>query len=299
MTSGRGRERPGLTYGQLSLSIVAAMVALVSLAGCGGSTNSLHAVRSAATKTLSLTAQSTLTLTDARLFGGTPGTIVGRAEFSFPRGLGYEALQVPALGRRASGTADLVFLPQQLWSKPVVHSALPEGHLWISATFTGSRSAEATTPSLALALESMNPQLLLEEIATGAVAASSSGQRVIDHVPFTEYVVSVDLAKALGATAATGALRTAIQHELATLRAGRGTHAGSLVRIVARVDGIGRLAQLQASLPGSRLGTVQIALWKFGSTIPLSLPLPSETVDLASLGRSHGAATARWVVTGE
>jgi hypothetical protein len=144
----------------------------------------------------------------------------------------------------------------------------------------------------------MNPQLLLEEIATGAVAASSSGQRVVDHVPLTEYVVSVDLVRALAA-AETGALRTAMQQELSALRAGRGTHASSLVRIVARVDGAGRLAQLQASLPGSKLGRVQIALWKFGSTIPLSLPLASETVDIASLGRPHGTATPRWVLTGE
>jgi len=290
---------PRLTYRQLPPSMLAATFVLVALAGCGGNANPLHAVRSAATNTLSLTAQSTLTLTGARLFGGTPGTIVGRAEFSFPKGLGYQALQVPALGRRAAGTAYLVFLPQQLWSKPVVNSALPEGHLWISAKFTDSRSAGSTTPSLALALESMNPQLLLEEIATGAVAASSSGHRVVNHVPFTEYVVSVDLAQALAAAGKTGAFRAAMQQELSALRAGRGTDAGSLVRIVAGVDGTGRLAQLQASLPGSKLGTIQIGLWKFGSTIPLSLPLASETADLASLPRSHGASTARWVFTGE
>jgi hypothetical protein len=283
---------------QLPPAILAALVALMTLAGCGGSANPLHTVRSAATNTLSLTAQSTLTLTGARLFGGTPGTILGRAQYSFPKGLGYAALQVPALGRRAPGTAYLVFLPQQLWSKPAVNRALPEGHLWISATFADTRPAGPRPPSLALALETMNPQLLLEEIATGAVAASSSGQRVINHLPFTEYVVSVDLARALAAAEA-GALRTAIRQELAALRADRGTHAGSLVRIVAGVDGAGRITQLQASLPGSKLGTVQIALLKFGSTIPLSLPLPSETVDIASLRRSHGSATAGWVFTGE
>lgn len=285
-------------YRHSPLSILAALCALVALAGCGGSANPLRAARSAATNTLSLTAQSTLTLTDPRLFGGTPSTIIGRAEFSFPRGLGYQALQLPALGRRGSGTAYLVFLPRQLWSKPVLNGALPAGRLWILAPFTDSRSAGSTTPFLALALEGMNPQLLLEEIATGAVAASSSGQRVINHVPFTEYVVSVDLAKALAATE-TGALRTAMRQELSALRAGRGTHASSLVRIVAGVDGAGRLAHLQASLPGSKLGTVQIALWKFGSTIPLSLPLRSETVDIASLQRPAGAATARSVLTGE
>ena len=182
---------PGLLHRPLPVSILTALLALVALAGCGGRSNPQHAVRSAATNTLSLTAQSTLKLTGAQLFGGTPGTIVGRGEFSFPKGLGYGALQVPALGQRAGGTSYLVYLPKQLWSKPIVNTALPDGHLWISAKFADSRSAGSTTPSLALVLESMNPQLLLEEIATGAVAASSSGHRVIDHVPLTEYVVSV------------------------------------------------------------------------------------------------------------
>jgi hypothetical protein len=271
----------------------------VALTGCGGSSNPLQRVRSAATNTLTLTAQSTLTSSGARLFGGTPGTILGRAQYSFPHGLGYEAIQVPALGRRAAGTAYLVFLPQELWSKPVVSGALPKGRLWISATFSDSRSLGPRPPSLALALESLNPQLLLEEIATGAVSASTSGHRVVNHLPYTEYAVSVDLTRALAATTEAGAIRTAIRQELSALRAGRGTHAGSLVQIVAGVDGSGRITQLRASLPGSKLGTVQIALLRFGSTIPLSLPLPSETVDIASLRDSHKAATARWVFTGE
>jgi hypothetical protein len=292
MTSG-----PRATYRRLPLSILAAGCALVALAGCGGSANPLHTVRGAATKTLSLTAQSTLTSTGARLFGGTPGTIPVRAQYAFRRGLGYAALQVPGPSGQPAGTAYLVFLPQQLWTKPVVTRALPKGHLWISATFTDA-PAGPRPPSLALALESMNPQLLLEEIVTGAVAATSSGQRVVNHVPFSEYVVSVDLARAIAATKA-GALRTAMQQELSALRANRGSAAGSRVQIVAGVDGAGRITELQASVPGTTLGTVQIALVKFGSTIPLSLPLPSETVDVASLARSHGSATAAWVLTGD
>ena len=141
---------------------------------------------------------------------------------------------------------------------------LPKGDLWLSAEFTNAPSAGSTTASLALVLESMNPQLLLTEIATGAVAASSSGDRVVNHVPYTEYVVSVDLERALAA--ARGALRVAMQQELAALRSARGAHVRALVRVVARIDGNGRLAQLQASLPGSSLGTVQITLWRFGTT---------------------------------
>jgi hypothetical protein len=265
--------------------VLASLAAMVSLAGCAGGRNPLHAARDAASTTLGLTAQSTLTLTDARLFGGTPGTILGRAQYAFPKGLGYAALQVPADGARAAGPAYLVFLPQQLWSRPVTSSSLPKGRLWISATF-GSAPSPATAP-LALALETLNPQLLLEEIATGAVSAKASGHRVVNHVPFSEYAVTVDLTRSLAAVKGT-ALRAAIRQEL---RAARGPR----VQVVAGVDGSGRVANLEASLPGSQLGTVRFTLARFGSTIPLSLPLPSQTVDVASLG---GAAGARRAFTG-
>ena len=144
----RGRERPSPRYLRLPLSLLAVLGALVALAGCGGSSSPLHAVRTAATNTLALTTQSTLTSTGARLFGGNAGTILGRAQYSFPKGLGYEALQVPAGGRRAAGTAYVVFMPQQLWSKPVVSSALPKGHLWITATYSDARPESSTARSI-------------------------------------------------------------------------------------------------------------------------------------------------------
>lgn len=267
------------------ISILAAALVLPSLAGCG-SADPLHTVRSAATGTLALTAQSTLTLTGSRLFGESP-TILVRGEFSFPRGLGYAALQIPPGGGRVAGTAYFVFLPARLWIKPVSSAPLPEGDLWVSARFAGPRPAVSTPPALVLVAEAMNPQLLLEEIATGAVAATSAGHRVVDHVPYAEYVVSVDVARALTAASKTGALRVAMQQQLSALRAVGG---GSRLRIVAGVDGAGRLAQLRCSLPGSKLGTLQIALWKFGRAIPLSLPLASETADIASVPAVRAAS---------
>jgi len=253
-------------------SILAVGVALLVIAGCGGSSDPLGAVRKAATRTLASTAQTTLTLSGSQLFDNNP-TIIGRGQFSFPKGLGYEAIQVPS----PLGTAYLVFQPTQLWIKPVSSASLPEGDLWVTTRFAGSRSSVATTPPLALVLEGTNPELLVEEIARGAVAASSSGHRVVDHVPYTEYTVSVDLQRALAATKKAGAIRVAMQQQLAALRASSG---GSRLRVVARVDGAGRLAQLQYPLAGSTLGTVQLELWKFGSVIPLSLPLAHETGDI-------------------
>ena len=104
-------------------------------------------------------------------------------------------------------------------------------------------------------------------------------------MPFTEYDVSVDVARA--ERAATGALRAAMQQQLAALH-------GSRLRIVTRVDGAGRLAQLRCSLAGTQLGMVQIALWKFGRPVPLSLPLARETADIATVP----AATAGGLLAG-
>jgi len=224
---------------------------------------------------------------------GEASAIVVRGEFAFRRGLGYAAVQVPARGERAAGTAYLVFQPTRLWIKPVSSAGLPQGALWVS---TAPAAARSPTSSLAFALEGMNPQLLLEEIAAGAVAASSSGHRVVDHVPYAQYDVTVDPARALAATRTTGALRVAMQRQLAALRA---VGAPARLRIVVGVDGAERLAQLRFSLPGSKLGTVQIALWKFGRPIPLSLPLAAETVDIASLGRTPASLSAGRVLTGE
>ena len=277
----------------LCLSLAAAV--LSALAGCGAAANPLDAVRTAATNTLALTAQSTLKLTSPRLFGDTP-TVVGRGEFSFPKGLGYEGLQLPAHGRRAAGTAYLVFVPARVWIRPVSSAALPDGDLWISTKLTDPQSGGAPTQALALVLEAVNPQLLLEEIATGAATAARSGHRVVDHVPYTDYDVSVDVARALDARSTTGPLRTAMRQQLAALRA---AGLGSRIQVAASVDGAERLAQLQFSLPGAQLGTIQIELWKFGSPIPLSLPLASQTVDIASLRLTPEAVAPDRMLRGE
>ena len=283
---------------QLFVWTATAGATVVAFAGCGADADPLHAVRTAAANTLALRAQSTSIVTGSRLFGPTPRFVV-RGEFSFPDGLGYAAVEVPARGSRASGKAYLVFLPTKLWFKPLSNAALPEGDLWVSTTLTGSRAPSTAPPSLALVIETLNPQLLLAEIATGAVAASSAGHRVVAHVPYTEYVVTVDLARALSAQHATGALRIAMAEQLAALRAVGGPSAKARLRVVARIDGAERLAQLQFSLPGSKLGTVETELWKFGSPVPLSLPLTAETSDIASFRPPGGAVTATRLLTGD
>jgi hypothetical protein len=86
-----------------------------------------------------------------------------------------------------------------------------------------------------------------------------------------------------------------MRQQLAALRA---AGLGSRIQVAASVDGAERLARLQFSLPGAQLGTIQIELWKFGSQIPLSLPLASQTVDIASLRLAPEAVTPARMLRG-
>lgn len=278
----------------LSLGLAAAAC---TLAGCGGSSDPLGAVLSAARSTLSQNAQLTLTLRGAAVLGGAPAAVVAKGAFAFPAGLGYEAVQVPAARGRAPGTSYLVFRPAEVDVDPPVHTALPRGRLWIAAAFPRSGAPDPRWPGLAEGLEGLSPQLLVEEIAWGATAASSLGQRVIDHVPSTEYAVSVDLERALAAASgpAAGAMRPAIREELAALRTGRSSPS---LRIAVWVDGPGRIARLQATVPGSGLGTVSMSLSGFGVGIPASLPAAAQTVAVGSLSPPAGMPPAGWVLTG-
>jgi hypothetical protein len=258
---------------RLSSFLLAGGVAL-ALAGCGGSPSALRSVRAAARDTLSQGVELTLTLHGASLSGSPIGTALGAAAFALPRGEGLEALDLPPASGQVA-RAHLVFLPDGVDVAPAVDTLLPRGASWIDASLAGPGAAPA--PGLAALLEGLNPQLLLDEVAWGATSASARGQQVIAHVPYSRYRVVVDLSAALsGATGpAAGAIAAALRDELAA--------GASRVELTVWIDGPGRLARLQAAVPGSRLGTVEMVLSNFGATVPVSLPLGSELVDIAAL----------------
>ena len=112
------------------------------------------------------------------------------------------------------------------------------------------------------------------------------GEPVINHLPLSEYVVTVDLLRAVSAAdgASAAAMRSAITEELTALRASR--PGATSVRIRVWVDGPGHVARLEAALPGSGVGTVTIALSQFGAKIGRSLPLPPDVVALPALTRT-------------
>ena len=154
---------------------------------------------------------------------------------------------------------------------PVDRSALAATTTWVSVPV-------ATAPGpLAATVEGLNAQLPLEEVAWGGVSAVSLGQKVVQHVPYDEYAVSVDLRRAIahaqGLLAA--ALSVAMRVELA---AGR-PH----VRVDEWVDGPGRVAQVAGEIAGSGLGTVTTTLSAFGVKIPDNPPAAAQVVAVASV----------------
>lgn len=259
---------------RLSPFLLAGGVSL-ALAGCGASPSALQSVGAAARTTLAQGIELTLTLHGASLSGTPAGTVLGAAAFALPRGEGLEAVDLPAGAGGSAPRAHLVFLPDGVEVAPALTALLPPGRSWIDAPLAGPGAVPV--PGLAALLEGLNPQLLLDEVAWGAVSASALGQQVIAHVPYSRYRVVVDLAKALtGARGpAADAMRAALRDELAA--------GAARVELTVWVDGPGRLARLQAPVPGSGLGTVEMVLSNFGATVPLSLPLGSELVELAAL----------------
>jgi hypothetical protein len=252
---------------------IAAGLAALALAGCGARSGGLDAVVSAAALTLSRTAATTSTLSGAVSFGTGRTPLDARGAFVFPSGLGYEAVALPGGAGGAAPAVYLVFLP-----KTVYLGSLP-----------------GVTPRFVEQVEGLNPRLVLDEISWGATAATFIGHRVTDHVPYSDYSVSISLRRALAGADShgDGAMSLAIKDELSALAGG--ARGPASVPVEAWVDGPGRIAELRAAIPGSGLGTVTIVLSSFGTPIPSNLPLRSQTLAISSIAPS---SRSPWVFGG-
>jgi hypothetical protein len=245
-----------------------ALAAGLALAGCGGNPHPLQSALAATKKTLSQNAVGTVSLGGS----GVAGPAAGRVGFVFPRALGSQILHTRA------GTAYFLFTPAAVYVDPVDRSGLAVTTTWVSAP-VGS--------PLAATLGGLNAQLLLEEVSWGAVSAVSLGQKVISHVPYVEYQVTVDLHRALARASgpSKAALTAAVRAELAA--GGR-----RVVKVALWVDGPGRVAQVAGAVAGSGLGTVTTSLSAFGIKIVETSPEPSQVVALAKLPPRSGSG---WV----
>jgi hypothetical protein len=259
------------------LLLLAAVATTFTLAGCGGaSSDALHAVSTATTTTLSQTLVSDLTLQGATLDGQARTTVNGTGAFAFDTKRGYERIDLPANSHHAAGSEFLDFLPAGFYftrTSSAGATTLTSGKPWVSTALTGPGSVDALVPRFVLQVEALSPQLLLDELAGGAEAATHLGEPVVDHVPLSEYRVSVSLTKA--ASTVSGALRTAIEDE-------RTANGSATVPLTVWVDGPGHIVQVQGAVPGSGLGTVSMQLSSFGLKIPENLPTSSMLLQITA-----------------
>jgi hypothetical protein len=126
--------------------------------------------------------------------------------------------------------------------------------------------------------------LLLEQVALGAVSAVSLGQHQVAGAPATEYLVEVDLRRAASTAGATiPGLQRAIDYELVA-GAGNSTKGGPVrQKIRVWVEAGGRAVQLQASPPGSGIGTTTLTVDGFGKGFRATTPPRGDVVDIATL----------------
>jgi hypothetical protein len=277
--------------------LVGALVGVLALAGCGGSQNALQTVVSAAKTTLGRSVESSTTLANATAFGGGRTSVVARAAFAFPTGIGYEGVDLPASGTQPAGPVYLAFTPTTVYLQPRAPGVLPKGRSWFTVRLADSRSVSAAFPSLIEQLQGLSPQLLLAELAWGSKTAKGSGARVVNHVPLTQYVATVDLRRVL--SAATGpsaaAVRLAVEKELAALGS-VDARRPALVRLTVGINGPGLVTMVRGTVPGSGLGTVAVSFSDFAVKVPKNLPGSAQVAEVTALPPAARGPFAPWAL---
>ena len=274
-----GRAKPG----RLLCGVASAALAATGLAGCGGSSDALTEVSTAVDTSLAHTFSARLTLTGAEALGAKPNEVLHASGiFDVGRGLAYERVDLPGpLDQNKLPPRDfLVFLPTKIFLYPTPQRALPAGTSVISVRLADPESAGAGATRFVAQAMALNPVLLLDEIAAGGTAAARTGSEVVNHVPFIDYRVTIDLRRALDRVHGpfARAERLAIRQELAALIPGH-----SVVQVAVRNDGAGFVRELHATFPGSKLGKLALDLHGYGATFKPSYPTAAQVVSLTSL----------------
>ena len=94
---------------------------------------------------------------------------------------------------------------------------LYHGKAWVAAAIIGPTSVDSIVPRFVLQVQALSPQLPLDELSWGAVSATQIATPVVNHLPLTEYRVTLDLKQARSKAA--GVTRAAITDELAVTNA--------------------------------------------------------------------------------
>jgi hypothetical protein len=235
----------------------------------------VQVVIGAADRTAQGTAAVKYQLVGARVFGPAPTPVLGTGTFDFSKGVGSAVLH------QRSGTEDIVISPDVAYTRIPSSNAsfLPKGKFWMSATLNGSEALATNFPQFILQVESVNPLLLLEEIAWGTVGAAHVRAERVGGSLSTGYEVSVDLTRALAHVTgpAASSLGFAIRSELTALGSGH------TISIRIWLNALGKVVMLVASPPGAGIGTTTFRLPAFGVTVHTKTPPLSQVVDVAAL----------------
>jgi hypothetical protein len=199
--------------------------------------------------------------------------------------MGSATIDLGEMSGQERGNEQVLFTPALAYLQPKssATAVLPKGKEWVSAALTGSESVNTNFPSFVLQVESVNPQLLLTEIAGGAVSAVPVGPTSIEGQVALAYQVTVDLTRALSASAGPSgaALAQAIRSELSA--PGSGQSARQRTSITTWVGISGQVIQLRASPPGAGVGTATMTMCCFGSPVQVGPPPASRVVSITSL----------------
>ena len=182
---------------------------------------------------------------------------------------------------RGSGSESMVFLPGTVFFKPPPSTPpLQPGKPWVFANFADIAKYKVNFPPYIVQTESINPAFTIYELAWGSMAASAAG-----HVSFmgrqaTAYVVRVGLEKALASASGTDGdvFGRALSSEISA-----SGETSPTVTIEAWVDSEGRLIGARVTPVGAGIGTLTIALDRFGATVHADKPPRASVVDLAAM----------------
>src|SRR5262249_9809562 len=112
--------------------VLLSAVATFALAGCGGSSDPLHAVTSAAKTTMADTAGTTVILRGTTAFDSVHSDVNAKAAADFPARLTYEAIDLPATGAVEHRKWFLLFEPRRIYfTRTPALAALPSGKTWV------------------------------------------------------------------------------------------------------------------------------------------------------------------------
>ena len=240
------------------------------------SAQALTSVVQATARTMMLTSQFQMTFRQASGDASvTPLGAHGAVDFRGP------SATIHIQFARGSGAESMVFRPGTVFFKPPPSTPpLQPGRPWVFANFADIAKYKVNFPPYIVQTESINPALTIYELAWGATSASSER-----HVSFmgrqaTAYVVRVGLEKALAS--ASGADGDVFSRTLSSEISASG-EASPTVLIEAWVDPEGRLIGARVTPVGGGIGTLTIALDRFGASVHADPPPRASVVDLAAM----------------